>query len=214
MKKHKNLWIGIISVGLALLIFCVLLFVQKAMREEPVYEEVFCAKITIDDQVVITEENVMEYVEMKKVPVNFVPEQSVKLLSDLYGKVFLTPVTKGSILTQKMSDNFNKDYQNYDCLTWISVPVKELYEGVAGTIRKGDYIDIYTLWKEDDRMYSQLLLEHVRVQETLSAQGDSIREKENGLSQLIVVPIEKGQVATFYEMLAKGNVRIAKYEES
>lgn len=214
MKKYKNLWIGVISVGLALLIFGVLLFVQKAMREEPVYEEVLCAKETIEAQVVITEANASQYLEMKKLPVNFIPERSVKIASDLYGQYFLAPVSKGSILTEGMSENFNKDYQSYDCLTWISVPVKELYEGVAGTIRKGDYIDIYSLWKEGDRMYSQLLLEHVRVQETFSAQGDSIKGKEDGLSQLIVVPIEKGQVAAFYEMLARGNVRIAKYEES
>lgn len=214
MKKHKNLWIGIVSVGLALLVFCVLLFVQKRMKEEPVYEPVLCAKESIDARVVITEENASKYIEMKKVPVSFIPEQSIKMLSDLYGEVFLTSVAKGSILTEGMSEKFNKDYEDYDCLTWISVPVKELYEGVAGTVRKGDYIDIYTLWKEDDKMYSQLLLEHVRVQETFSAQGASIQGNEDGLCQLIVVPIEKGQVATFYEMLAKGNVRIAKYEES
>ena len=151
---------------------------------------------------------------MKKIPVEFVPEHSVEVVSDLYEQVFLTDVAKGSILTKGMSEDFHKDYQSYDCLTWVSLPVKELYEGVAGTIRKGDYIDIYTLWKEGDVMYSQLLLEYVRVQETYTAQGALIKGKEEGLSQLIVVPIEKGQVAHFYEMLAKGNIRIAKYEES
>ena len=214
MKKHKNLWIGIVSIGLALLVFCVLLLVQERMKEKPVYEAVLCAKEGIDEQVVITEENALRYIEIKKVPVDYIPEKTVKSLSDLYGQVFLTPVAKGSILTEWMSENFNKDYKKYDCLTWISVPMKELYEGVAGTIRKGDYIDIYALWKEDDRMYSQLLLEHVRVQETFSAQGASVKGKDEGLSQLIVVPIEKGQVGNFYEMLSKGNVRIAKYEES
>ena len=214
MKKYKNLWLGVASVVLALLLFCVLLLVQKSMQEEPVYEPVLCVKETIDARVVMTEENVSQYIEIKEVPIHFIPDKSMRELSDLYGKIFLTSVTKGSILTDGMCESFNKDYQNYDCLTWISVPVKELYEGVAGTIRKGDYVDIYTLWKEDEKMYSQLLLEHVRVQETFSAQGTSIRENGEGLSQLIVVPVEKGQVAAFYEMLARGNVRIAKYEES
>ena len=214
MKKHKNLWIGAVSVGLALLVFCVLLLVQKNMKEEPVYEPVLCAKERIEEQVVITEENASKYVEIKNVPQDFVPEQSFKMVSDLYGKMFLSTVTKGSVLTEVMCEKFNKDYKNYDCLTWISVPVKELYEGVAGSIRKGDYIDIYTLWKDGDAACSQLLLEHVRVQETFSAQGNSIEGNEDGLSQLLVVPIEKGQVATFFELLAKGNVRIAKYEET
>lgn len=214
MDKYKKLWLGIASVGMAVLMFLALLVVQQLAKKEPVYEEVLCAKQNIADGLVVTEENVSQYIEVQKIPQEYVPEVCVKSQDELYGKAFEGEVTKGSILTEVMCAPYLKDYEKYQCLTWISVPVKELYEGVAGSIRTGDYIDIYTLWKEGDVVTSKLLAEHVLVKETYTVQGVSIKEGDDGLSQLIVIPIEKEQVSIFYEMLAKGNIRIAKYEET
>jgi len=213
MSKYKKLWLGLASVVLAFLLFGALLVVQQATKKEPVYEEVFCAKKSIGSGVVITEENALAYIEVRKMPQEYVPEGYLKSQIELYGKVFVGEVTQGSVLTKTMCEPCLTDYENYQHLTWISVPVKELYEGVAGTLRAGDYIDIYTLWKEGDVITSKCLAEHVRIKETYTAQGVCIEEGDQGLSQLIVIPLEKEQVSVFYEMLAKGNVRIARYEE-
>ena len=98
-------------------------------------------------------------------------------------------------------------------MTWISVPIKELYEGVAGSIRVGDYIDIYMLCKENEEYRCSLVAERVRVEATYSDKGAVIGEdSQEGLSQLIIIPMEREQVALFYEVLAQGNIRIAKYE--
>ena len=213
MKKHKNLWISISSIVLAMLIFSVLLLIQQSMKKEPELKTILCAKEGIEKQVVITKENASRYLEERQVPVALVPEGVPGAAEELYGQMTLVDVTKGSILTKSMCAMFGKEYQDYECLSWVSVPVKELYEGVAGTVRAGDYIDIYSLWREGDEMCSERLLEHVQVQGVFSAQGKEIEGNESGLSQLIIVPIERKEVAAFYEKLAKGNVRIAKYEE-
>jgi len=213
MKKYKKLWIGAISVGLALLIFMALLLVQQSAKKGPVYEEVLCAKRVIEQSVVITEQNISQYVEWKMIPVEYLPDAYIKAPAKLYGKMFCGTVSKGSILTESMCVEYLKEYQQYKCLTWISIPVKELYEGVAGSLQKGDYIDIYTLWKEGENICTQLLAEHVRIMETFTSQGVRIEEGEEGLSQLLVVPVEKDQVPMYYEMLAKGSVRVAKYGE-
>lgn len=214
MKRYKKLWLGLTSVGLAVLVFMVLLLVQQSAKKGPVYEEVLCAKSAIEQSVVITEQNISQYVEIKKVPVDYLPEGCIKTPAKLYGKVFLGAVSKGSILTESMCADYLQDYQHYKCLTWISIPVKELYEGVAGSLKKGDYIDIYTLWKEGDEVRTQLLAERVRIRETYTAQGVQIEEGKEGLSQLLVIPVEKDQVSMYYEMLEKGSIRVAKYEET
>ena len=213
MQKYKKLWLGLMSVGLSLLIFLVLVVVQRSIKEEPVCEKVLCAKKEIPSDVFITEENVSQYVEVRSVPVEYLPDKYLKATADLDNKMFVLKVSKDSILTENMMEDFLEDGGNYQTLTWVSIPIKELYEGVAGSLRAGDYIDIYTIWKEGEHMLSQLLAEHVRIKETYNAQGTLIGEGKTGLSQLIVIPLEKAQVATFYEMLAKGNIRIAKYEE-
>ena len=44
MQKYKKLWLGLMSIGLSLLMFFVLLIVERSMKEEPVCEAVLCAK--------------------------------------------------------------------------------------------------------------------------------------------------------------------------
>ena len=66
MNKKKKLWIGVISLVLAFLMFSVLLMIQKSMQKEPVYAEVICVKDTVSENMVITKQNVNQYFERKK----------------------------------------------------------------------------------------------------------------------------------------------------
>lgn len=213
MKKTKKLWIGIVSIVLALLLFSVLLVIQHSINKEPVYEKVLCAKRAIPAHIVITQQNIEQYVEEKKIPVDWLPEGFLTERKQLQEMVFQSQVSRGSILTSSMCSAYQEYYDLYSELTWISIPIRELYEGVAGSLRSGDFIDIYTLWEEDKQVYCELLAEHIRIEATYSVQGAAVDEhNQEGLSQLIVVPMEQERVAVFYEKLAKGNIRIAKYE--
>lgn len=213
MNKNKKLWIGLISLVLAGLLFAVLLMIQRSINEEPVYEEVLRAKSAILQNTRITEENVEQYIEAIKVPVDWLPEVYFTEKEQVYDSVFQSDVTQGSIVTKSMVRAHESLYQNYETLTWISIPIKELYQGVAGSLRAGDYIDIYLLCEEDEEFRCSLLAEKIRIEATYSDQGTVIREDSvDGLSQLIVIPMEKSQTAVFFENLAQGNIRIAKYE--
>jgi len=105
-------------------------------------------------------------------------------------------------------------YRQYQELTWISVPIKELYQGVAGSLRTGDYVDVYFIGQQEENVKCEILTERVRIAQAYSSQGQTITEDNaEGLTQLIVIPMEKAKVAAFYEKLSQGNIRIAKYEE-
>lgn len=213
MNKNKKLWIGVISLVLAFLMFSVLLMIQKSMQEEPVYAEVICVKDTVSENMVITEQNVKQYFERKSIPVDWVPSDYISEMESLHDMVLGTKLTAGTILAKSMVTGHREYYKEYQDLTWISVPIKELYEGVAGSIRAGDYIDIYMLCKEKEEYRCSLVAERVRVEATYSDKGAIIEEDSpEGLSQLIIIPMEREQVALFYEILAQGNIRIAKYE--
>ena len=214
MQKYKKLWLGLMSIGLSLLMFIVLVIVQRSMQEEPVYEKVLCAKKEITSDILLKEENISQYVEVRDIPVTYLPDGYLKANTKLDHKMLLFCVSEGTVLTKNMIEDFLPKEEKYQTLMWVSVPIKELYEGVAGTLRPGDYIDIYAVRKEGEEMQSNLLAEHVRIKETYNTQGTLVGDEKTGLSQLIVIPLEKKEVATFYEMLAKGNIRIAKYEES
>ncbi len=213
MNKNKKLWIGVISLVLAFLMFSVLFMIQKSMQEEPVYAEVICVKDTVSQNMVITEQNVKQYFEVRNIPVDWLPSDYLSDMESLHDMVLGTKLSAGTILTKSMVAGHREYYKEYQDLTWISVPIKELYEGVAGSIRVGDYIDIYMLCKENEDYRCSLVAQRVRVEATYSEQGAEISEdSQEGLSQLIVIPMERDQVALFYEILAQGNIRIAKYE--
>ena len=214
MNKNKKLWIGVISFVLAFLMFAVLLMIQKSMNEEPVYEEVICAKCAVARNTIITEQNISRYFEVKKIPTDCLPKEYIADGKELYDMVLEVDLSEGMVLTKPVVTAYKTYYKGYQNLTWISVPIDELYEGVAGSIRVGDYIDIYMLCKEEDEYRCSLVAEKVRVDATYSDQGVAIEENSvDGLSQLIIIPMEREQVPLFYEILAQGNIRIAKYEE-
>jgi len=213
MNKNRKLWVGIISLGLAGLLFTVLLMIQSSMNKEPVYEEILRVKNQISRNTRITEENFALYLEKAKVPVEWLPEGYLSDKNQVYDRVFQSDVSKGSIVTEVMAEAHESLYEDYGILTWISIPVKELYQGVAGSLRAGDYIDIYLLREENEVFQCSLLAERIRIEATYSDQGSAIQEdSKEGLSQLIVIPMEKSQVAVFFENMALGNIRIAKYE--
>lgn len=213
MNKNKKVWIGVISLGLALLLFVVLLMIQRSMMEEPVSEQVICAKAPIPENIVLTKENLSLYVEQQDIPVMYLPEGYISGMEELLGMVSEAQIAQGSILSKAAFTAHEAYYDSYQELTWISVPIDQLYQGVAGSLRAGDYIDIYLLREEEEQFYCDLLAERIRIEATYTSQGEGIgAESSSGLSQLIVIPIEKGNTAQFYEKLAQGNIRIAKYE--
>ena len=213
MNKNKKLWVGAISVVLAFLLFVVLLMIQRNMLEEPVYKEVICAKVAVSESTLITEQNISQYFERKAMPVDWLPQKYISDAGDVYGKVVEADLSVGTILTAKNIKPYEAFYEAYKNLTWIGVPIEELYAGVAGTLRAGDYIDIYTLYEVEGLPMCSLLAENVRIAAAYSQKGEKIdTDNTEGLSQLIVIPMEKEQVPLFYQNLVRGKIRIAKYE--
>jgi len=214
MNKNKKLWIGIISLALAILIFAIFLIIQSSMQEEPDYQQVLCAKTWIPQHTHITEENAKQYLELKAIPVEWLPEKCLTDWQKVYDKVWKTDMSKGTLLTDAFLEEYQALYRQYQELTWISVPIKELYQGVAGSLRTGDYVDVYFIGQQEENVKCEILTERVRIAQAYSSQGQTITEdKAEGLTQLIVIPMEKAKVAAFYEKLSQGNIRIAKYEE-
>ncbi len=213
MNKNKKLWIGAVSFLMACLLFAVVLVIQSSMQEEIVYEEVICAKGNVTANTRITEQNITEYFEKQEMPVEWLPEGYITDTGEVYGKVIKADLSAGTILTNKSMKIYEDYYAGYRQLTWISVNVEELFAGVAGTLRTGDYIDVYSLYPQEDEIKCSLLAEKVRIASVYNSSGASIEPDDTkGLSQLIVIPMEKEQVSLFYTSLAQGKIRIAKYE--
>ena len=145
----------------------------------------------------------------------WLPKEYITEWQAVYDTVCRLETPEGAVLTEGVLKDYQSSYEAYNELTWISVPIKELYQGVAGSLRSGDYVDIYAIGQEEEKVVCEMLAECVCISSTYSYQGQYVEgENTDGLTQLIVIPMEKEDVAAFYEKLAQGNIRIAKYEDN
>jgi hypothetical protein len=64
MNKKKKIWIGVISLVLALLLFMVLMVIQQSMQAKPESKCVLFAKEGIPQSVVLTEENIPNVIQI------------------------------------------------------------------------------------------------------------------------------------------------------
>ncbi len=214
MNNRKKLMTGIISLTLAILLFAVLLIVQASLKKAPECEMVLCAKTQIPKEMRMNEANAEQYLEKRNIPVEWLPEGYLTEWQQVYDRVWDVNMSEGTVLTEAAITAHEDIYDGYRNLTWISVPIKELYQGVAGSLRVGDYVDIYALSKAEEEIVCELLAEKIRIEQTFNTQGQEVEgEYAEGLTQLIVIPMEKELVADFYEKLEQGNIRIAKYEK-
>lgn len=213
MKHKKRLWIGIASLTLTVLLFLAILTIQKAQQKEPVCQKVLRARVDISARLVLDEENMTEYLEIFEIPEVWLPKEYISDLELLKGVISNTEITAGTIITRGMFSEYETYYEIYEEPVWVSFSIDRLFQGVAGSLRRGDLIDIYCL-KEEGQLFSCVLVaERVRIENACTSQGISIGPSGSGeLAQLITIPMENRKVPEFYEMLAEGDIRIALHK--
>ncbi len=210
MKDKRKVWIGVISTVLAILIFAAILCVQMAGQEEITYVTVVSAKTRIAENTVLTAAALETYLELKQVPEEYVPEDAYACLEELEGMA-AAQISAGSILTEAMVKPVSDLYEDYRELFWVSISAEQLSLAVAGTLRAGDRIDLYCIEGNGEGSVCTLLQENVRIESALTKNGEEISNSdETSLTQLFVIPLERAEVAAFYEALSRGSLLIAK----
>ncbi len=210
MKEKRKVWIGVISTVLAILIFVAILCVQMAGQEEIVYATVVSAKTQIAANTVLTASDLETYLELRQVPEEYVPENAYTSMEGLEGMA-VVQISAGSILTEAMVKSVSGFYEDYRQLFWVSISADQLSLAVAGTLRAGDRIDLYCIEGDGEGSVCTLLQENVRIESALTKSGEEISNSdETSLAQLFVIPLERAEVAAFYEALSRGSLLIAK----
>ena len=211
MKEKRNIRIGIISAVLAVLVFIAILCMQMAAQEKVTYVTVVSAKTQIAENTVLTAANLEELLELRQIPEEYVPEEALVSFEGLEGMTTVVQVSEGSFLTEAMLLPVNDFYETYEELYWVSVSVDQLSQAVAGTLRTGDWIDLYCMESSGEESVCTLLASHVRIERTFTKSGEEISNSDvSSMAQLFVIPVEKAQVAAFYEVLLRGSLLIAE----
>ncbi len=212
--KKRKLLAMLLSLLASIAIFILLLEQLRARESQYQYVEVVCAKVDLKAGQLLEVEDLEQYVETIEIPEYLLIQSYVIDPLTLEGGVLLVDLEKGAMISQDFYQKKEEWYQEYQDLVWITVSASQLEQSVAGTIRSGDYIDIYVMEDQEEEYRSKILLEGIRVRAVYTEQGVEIETNDSiAIAKLFEIPVERTQVAAIFLGLEEGKVRIAKYND-
>lgn len=217
-KQKKNsisagrtgLRIGSIIAALiaAIALFFTMLQMEKNMLDGYERQRILIATRQIPKGQLITERNASEYMEVREVSVECVPENVLTDPKQMEGKIAVFGIAGGVPLAEGMFEDVNEITKAMKAPTIAGCKAEDLYQIVGGVLRSGDRIHIYAVSEEGE---AHLIWQNVFVQQVFDNSGTSIpNEDQDTSAQRINVYLEKEDVERFYSELAEGALRVVK----
>ena len=219
MTKSKKTGIVIISILLSVAVFLgLMVFIDTlTVPDETGWKKVCVAKTDIEKNTYITEDNVEDMFELKKVPDEFNAGTSVTDIKSLVGNSTVREIVSKEIITSdkitylaemayadKMAEKIGND-NNY---AEVSVSLKELDYSLAGKIRRGDIVNIEIV---KDGGKTGCLAENVYVSHVYDNTGMELVDDEyEGVANVMTVLINDAYRNMFVKGLSYGKPYISK----
>lgn len=211
-EKQSKVWPLLLCLALAGSLFILLLNVEIRQLKQYEKGEVVVAKTDISDNKEITADNLFEYFILAERPLTDIPDVAYLDPEDLIGQYVQSGIDAGSIVTKSMLGELRTSYGNE---VLLGVNMEALEQSVAGTLRAGDRIDIYTVKVEDNEtVVVEKPLEDVIIERSYTSSGVAIlKDDDNAIAQYITIPVHKDAVGTFYKALEDRRIEIVKHPQ-
>lgn len=218
-KKQTKEWIGkgqgkVWPIALCLLLAGGVFFLSLNVetRQLAQYEKgnVVVAIADVAEAKEVTEDNIAELFALEERPLQDIPEAAYLEPEDLIGQFAQSGIDSGSIITKSMLGELRAEYGD---AVLLGVNMEALAQSVAGTLRAGDKIDIYTVKvEEDDSVIVEKALGNVVIERSYTSAGAAIlKEDDSSIAQYITIPVHKDAVGTFYQALEDRRIEIVKH---
>lgn len=209
MKRGKAVTPGIIFVAFiaAIIIFAVLLLTEKKALAVEEKTSVLCCIKSIPKGLIITDNNIFEYVEKKDIPVGISSSVMAYEMDELTGKRAVIDIGEGTIISKNMLEIVSAKKSRMSEPVLVGFKADDIYQVVCGVLRGGDRIHIYY---EDE--FGDILLkwEDVYIEAAFDASGNEIIAESESKASRFNIMMEKKDVEEFYRLLNSKGVRIVK----
>ena len=199
-KKNNATFIRIITcLMFAVVIFVILVNVEKNMMKKYEKISVVACKENVSEQSDITKKNKKDYFEVIQVPKNIVPENIYKSLKEVPSGLTTKNIYKKEILIKddiKSSKSFIKDIED-PVITSISI--KSLDKAVGGVLRRGDRVDISLI--TDDSGSKSLLLSNVYIIEAMNSSGEKLTKDKKEAATIFNIIVNKDDAQMLKEVV-------------
>jgi hypothetical protein len=191
-------------------VFVLLLNVESRKLAQYETGSVVVAVSDVTEAKEITEKNIADYFVVEERPLSDIPQAAYLSLDELVGQYVQNDIDAGSVITESMLGELQT---NYGDAVLLGVNMEALAQSVAGTLRAGDKIDIYTVKvEEDDTVIVEKALANVVVERSYTSAGAAIvKDDDTSIAQYITIPVHKEAVGTFYQALEDRRIEIVKH---
>ena len=209
-KKQGRAWPIILCLLLAAGIFLLLLNVETRQLAQYEKGSVVVAIADVADGKEITKENLAEYFALEERPVADIPKAACLEVEALIGQYALGGIDAGSVITESMLGELQDSYGN---VVLLGVNMQALAQSVAGTLRAGDVIDIYTVMVDEaDNVVVEKALSKVTIDRSYTSAGAAIlKDDADSIAQYITIPVYPDAVGTFYQALQDRRIEVVKH---
>ena len=211
-KKKEKIWHILVCLLLAGILFVFLLNVEKRQLENFEKGLVVVAVEEVADNTEITPENAAVYFALEERTLTDIPKAAYTDIQEVIGFYAKGGIDKGSMVTKSMLGKLGNVTADS---VFLSVDMEALDQSVAGTLRAGDQIDIYTVKKgQDEEVEVAEVLSSVIIERSYTSSGIAIQKEDTtAIAQYVMIPIHKDAVEAFYEALENKKIQIVKHPD-
>lgn len=217
-NRRNNIRRITVAAITALIIFIALLVIQSSILNQEEKLDVYQVVKDIPSGTKLDDSNINEYLAYKNVQISLIPENFIQDKAEVLGKfVNRNYKAKDIITTDGLIDTESVYLDDIENPTEVSFSVDGIDVAVAGTIREGDYVNIYGM-KRPEKSNSSLIrvdktytFKHVYINKAFDASGNRIVVgKDNANCTLFSIVIDEADMDLFNEMMANCSIRLAK----
>lgn len=160
----------VIGLVMTLTLFFVLTFIQHRMLMDTEKTVAVLAKKLIPAGTVITDENASDFLKEVEISSVLATPETYQAVSSLFGKYVMRNTAANEIMYSGLLGDDAETLSKYENPIELSLNIEENASAVAGSIRKGDYVNVYAGMKnqEGNSVYD-LVLERVLINEVYDA---------------------------------------------
>lgn len=207
-KKSKGGKSGlkvIISVIVAVIMFAAIVLLEKSALDNYEKTQVVVAKETVHMGADITKENATKYFKVSEVPASIVPDGSYKNVDELIGLYATCEIVAKEIPV-------DKNFTDVNILTKVEDPVEVSFaipafsQAVAGTLRRGDTVNMSVKNSNGNVNDEGFVLENVLIKNAYSAEGKVLEVGNDGQAIMFVVIVNKDDALQLNSVIANGGL--------
>jgi hypothetical protein len=156
-----------------------------------------------------TKENVKKYFSIQGVDKSLQTEQSIEDLNKLVGLYANEKIKAKDVISKESFSNHKDVIADLKDPVEVSFAISSFSDGVSGTIRKNDIIDIF--YVDSNTHVATLAMPNVAVSSVYDTNGNLIQPGDDVTKAIsISVYIEKEKETEFVESIANQNIKIVK----